>query len=154
MKEDEVNKNKKDLEKRSKQRIKVGLILNAFGEENKVQVNEKEIQTEIQKQLAMMPGQEKIVMDYYKENPSATDGLRGQIYENKIIDLIKSKVKLIKKEVTKEEAEKLIQSEHKTHEVKKANPEKSLKTETKKTTPKTSKSKPKKVTKKKKVSKK
>ena len=102
----------------------------------------------------MMPGQEKIVMDYYKENPSATDGLRGQIYENKIIDLIKSKVKLIKKEVTKEEAEKLIQSEHKTHEVKKANPEKSLKTETKKTTSKTSKSKPKKVTKKKKVSKK
>ena len=150
MKEDEVNKNKKDLEKRSKQRIKVGLILNAFGEENKVQVNEKEIQ----KQLAMMPGQEKIVMDYYKENPSATDGLRGQIYENKIIDLIKSKVKLIKKEVTKEEAEKLIQSEQKNHEDKKANPEKSLKTETKKTTPKTSKSKPKKVTKKKKVSKK
>ena len=154
MKEDEVNKNKKDLEKRSKQRIKVGLILNAFGEENKVQVNEKEIQTEIQKQLAMMPGQEKIVMDYYKENPSATDGLRGQIYENKIIDLIKSKVKLVKKEVTKEEAEKLIQSQHKIHEEKKANPEKSLKTETKKTTPKTSKSKPKKVTKKKKVSKK
>ena len=154
MKEDEVNKNKKDLEKRSKQRIKVGLILNAFGEENKVQVNEKEIQTEIQKQLAMMPGQEKIVMDYYKENPSATDGLRGQIYENKIIDLIKSKVKLIKKEVTKEEAEKLIQSEQKTHEEKKANSEKSLKTEIKKTTPKTSKSRPKKVTKKKKVSKK
>ena len=154
MKEDEVNKNKKDLEKRSKQRIKVGLILNAFGEENKVQVNEKEIQTEIQKQLAMMPGQEKIVMDYYKENPSATDGLRGQIYENKIIDLIKSKVKLIKKEVTKEEAEKLIQSEHKIHEEKKVNPEKSLKTESKKITNKTSKSKPKKVIKKKKVSKK
>ena len=52
MKEDEVNKNKKDLEKRSKQRIKVGLILNAFGEENKVQVNEKEIQTEIQKPVS------------------------------------------------------------------------------------------------------
>ena len=156
MKNDEINKSKKDLENRSKQRIKVGLILNAFGEENKVQVNEKEIQTEIQKQLAMMPGQEKIVMDYYKENPAATDGLRGQIYENKIIDLIKSKVKLIKKDVTKEEAEKLIQSEHKAHnhDKKKVENSKSIKTDPKKNAPKKPKSTLKKNIKKKKVSKK
>ncbi len=155
MKEDEIKKNKKDLEERSKKRIKVGLILNAFGEDNKVQVNEKEIQAEVQKQLAMMPGQEKIVIDYYKENPAATDGLRGQIYENKIIDLIKSKVKLIKKDVTKDEAEKLIKAEHESHQNNHDHEsEKTKKIKNNKTTEKTSKTLPKKAPKKKKVSKK
>ena len=112
MKDDEIKKNKKDFEKKAKDRIKVGLILNAFGEQNKIQVNENEIQAEIQKQLKMMPGQEKVVMDYYQKNPSATDTLRGTIYENKIIEFIKSKAKVNKKEISKEEAEKILKSAH------------------------------------------
>ena len=112
MKEDEIKKNKKDFEKKAKNRIKVGLILNAFGEQNNIQVSENEIQTEIQKQLKMMPGQEKIVMDYYQKNPSASDALRGTIYEDKIINLIKSKSKVQKKEITKDEAEKILKSAH------------------------------------------
>ena len=112
MKEEEINKNIKDFEKKAKERIKVGLILNAFGEENKIHVHENEIQAEIQKQLKMMPGQEKMVMDYYQKNPSATESLRGTIYEDKIIQLIKTKAKVNKKEITKEEAEKILKSEH------------------------------------------
>ena len=46
-----------------KNRIKTGLILNEFGEQNKIKVSEQEIQAEVQKQLRMMPGQEKMVMD-------------------------------------------------------------------------------------------
>ena len=34
MKEDEAKKNKKNFEKKARERIKVGLILNAFGEKN------------------------------------------------------------------------------------------------------------------------
>jgi len=112
MKNDEINKNKKDFEKKAKKRIKVGLILNALGEQNKIQVQDNEIQTEIQKQLKMMPGQEKIVMDYYQKNPSAAESLRGTIYEDKIIELIKSKAKVNKKEVSKIEAEKILKSAH------------------------------------------
>ena len=112
MKEDEIKKNKNKLEKKAKNRIKVGLILNAFGEENKISVQQNEIQSEIQKQLQMMPGQEKMVMDYYQKNPSATDSLRGSIYEDKIIELIKNKAKLTKKEITKIEAEKILKSAH------------------------------------------
>ena len=112
LKKDEINKNKKDFEKKAKKRIKVGLILNALGEQNKIHVHENEIQTEIQKQLKMMPGQEKIVMDYYQKNPSATESLRGSIYEDKIIELIKNKAKVNKKEVSKLEAEKILKSAH------------------------------------------
>ena len=112
MKDEDIKKNKKDFEKKAKDRIKVGLILNAFGEKNKIQVHENEIQAEIQKQLKMMPGQEKIVMDYYQKNPSAAASLRGTIYEDKIIELIKSKAKVSKKEISKEEAEKILKSAH------------------------------------------
>ena len=112
MKEEEKNAKKKDFEKKAKDRIKVGLILNAFGEENKIHVHENEVQSEIQKQLKMMPGQEKIVMDYYQKNTSAKESLRGTIYEDKIIQLIKSKSKINKKEISKEEAEKILKTAH------------------------------------------
>ena len=66
MKEDELNKNKKNLENKAIKRIKTGLILNEFGEQNKINVTEQEMQVEIQKQLRMMPGQEKILQEYYQ----------------------------------------------------------------------------------------
>ena len=112
MKEDEVKKNQKSLEDQAKKRIKTGLILNAFGEENKINVSQEEINVEIQKQFRMMPGQEKIVKDYYEQNPAAIDSLRGQIYEEKIIEEIKKKANITKKEITKEEAEKILKQEN------------------------------------------
>ena len=112
MKEEEVKKNKKLLENQAIKRIKTGLILNAYGEKNNVNVTEQEINMEIQKQMKMMPGQEKIVNEYYKENPSALDSLRGTIYEEKIIEQIKKEAKISKKEITKEEAEKIIKEEN------------------------------------------
>ena len=107
MKEDEIKNKKKELEETAKKRIKVGLILNEFGEQNKIKVEEHEIQAEIQKQFRMMPGQEKMVREFYVKNPSALDNLRGNVYEEKIINLIKSKAKANKKDITKDEAEKI-----------------------------------------------
>jgi len=108
MKEDEIKNKKKELEETAKKRIKVGLILNEFGEQNKIKVEEHEIQTEVQKQIRMMPGQEKMVMEFYQKNPSALASLRGNVYEEKIINLIKTKAKTNKKNITKDEAEKIL----------------------------------------------
>ncbi len=112
LKEDEVNKKSKEFEKKAIQRIKVGLVLNEFGEANKIKIEENEIQAEIQKQLRMMPGQEKFLMEYYQKNPSAVASLRGNIYEEKIIEAIKSKAKISKKTISKEEAEKILKAEN------------------------------------------
>ena len=112
MPEDEAKKNKAKFTKTAKTRIKTGLILNAFGEQNKVDVSEQEIQAEVQKQLRMMPGQEKMVMDFYQKNPSAVASLRGTVYEEKIINLIKEKAKPNKKEISKVEAEKILKEAH------------------------------------------
>ncbi len=108
MSEEDTKKNRKNFEEIAKKRIKVGLILNEFGEQNKIQVTEQELQSEVQKQIRMMPGQEKMVMDFYQKNPSALASLRGTVYEEKIIKLIKKKAKSVKKEVTKDEAEKIL----------------------------------------------
>ncbi|WP_440672622.1 trigger factor [Candidatus Pelagibacter sp. HIMB1715] len=113
MSEDEAKKNKKSFEEKAKTRIKTGLILNEFGEKNQIKVSEQEIQAEVQKQLRMMPGQEKMVMDFYQKNPSALASLRGTVYEEKILNLIKEKGKPNKKEISKDEAEKILKEAHK-----------------------------------------
>jgi len=131
MSEESAKKSKKNFEDIAKKRIKVGLILNEFGEQNKISVTEQEVQAEVQKQLRMMPGQEKMVMDFYQKNPSALASLRGTVYEEKIIDLIKTKAKPIKKEISKVQAEKILKESQK-HESDNSE-EKTAKTKVKKT---------------------
>ena len=113
MSEDDAKKSRKNFEDVAKKRIKTGLILNEFGEQNQIKVNEQELQAEIQKQLRMMPGQEKMVMDFYQKNPSAVASLRGTVYEEKIINLIKEKAKVNKKEISKDEAERILKQSQK-----------------------------------------
>ena len=113
MSDDDAKNSRKNFEEIAKKRIKVGLILNEFGEQNKIKVSEQEIQTEIQKQIKMMPGQEKMVMDFYQKNPSAVASLRGTVYEEKIINLLKEKAKSNKKEISKNEAEKILKDSQK-----------------------------------------
>ncbi len=115
MKDEDKKKNLKSHENQAKKRIQAGLILNQFGEENKITVTEQEMQNEIQKQLRMMPGQEKMLQEYYKSNPSVLANLRGSLYEEKILKEIKKKAKANKKEISKEDAEKLLKAENEKH---------------------------------------
>ncbi len=113
MSEDDAKKSRKNFEEIAKKRIKVGLILNEFGEQNQIKVTEQELQTEVQKQIRMMPGQEKMVMEFYKKNPNALASLRGTVYEEKILNMIKEKAKPNKKEISKDEAEKILKESQK-----------------------------------------
>ena len=112
LKGDELEKKKNTLKQEAKKRVKIGIILNQFGEQNNIKVEENEIQNEIKKQIQMMPGQEKMVMDFYQKNPSALASIRGNVYEEKIISTIKDKIKINKKDITKSEAEKILKEEH------------------------------------------
>ena len=112
LKKEEAEKNKNESEKIAKKRIKLGLILNELGEKNNLKVNENELQNEIQKQIQSMPGQQKQVIEYYKKNPSALASLRGTIYEEKIINLIKQKTKSTKKNISTKEAEEILKDHY------------------------------------------
>ena len=108
LKPEDKEKHKLSNEKLAKSRIKLGLILNEFGEKNNIKVFDNEVQAEIQKQIKGMPGQEKMILDYYQKNPSAYQSVKGSLYEEKIINFIKSKIKLNIKEIETNEAEKII----------------------------------------------
>ena len=108
LKVDEKEKHKINNEKLAKSRIKLGLLLNEYGEKNNLKVSDEEVRNEIQKQIKGMPGQEKMILDYYQKNPSAAQSLKGSLYEEKIIELIKSKINLTSKEINTKEAEKII----------------------------------------------
>ena len=113
LKSEDKIKHKSNNEKLAKSRIKLGLLLNEYGEKNNLKVSDEEVRAEIQKQIKGMPGQEKMVLEYYQKNPSASQSLKGSIYEEKIIELIKSNIKLIIKEINSKEAEKIISESNK-----------------------------------------
>ena len=108
LKPEDKEKHKSNNEKLAKSRIKLGLLLNEYGEKNNLKVSDDEVKNEIQKQIKGMPGQEKMVLEYYQKNPSASQSLKGSLYEEKIIELIKSKINLTTKEINTKEAEKII----------------------------------------------
>ena len=139
LKPEEKEKHKFNNEKLAKSRIKLGLLLNEYGEKNNLKVTDDEVRNEIQKQIKGMPGQEKMIFEYYQKNPSASQSLKGSLYEEKIIELIKSKINLTSKEINTKEAEKIIAEFNKPN----------IGTEKSKTTsPAKAKSKPKKISKK------
>ena len=113
LKKEDVEKNMKESEKIAKKRIKLGLLLNELGEKNNLKVDEQELRNEIQKQVQSMPGQQKQVLEYYQKNPSAAASLRGSMYEEKIINLIKQKSKQTKKTISLKEAEEIIKGDFK-----------------------------------------
>ncbi len=110
LKKEDIEKHKSKNEKLAKSRIKLGLVLNEYGQKNNLKVSEEEIRMEINKQVKGMPGQEKMVIDYYQKNPNAAQSLRGAIYEEKIINLLKTKIKLTTKKISTKEAEKIVSS--------------------------------------------
>ena len=59
-----LNEDKEKINRKmkiAKSRIKLGLILNEYGEKNKLKVSDEEVKAEIQKQIKGMPGQEKMI---------------------------------------------------------------------------------------------
>ena len=108
LKKEDVEKHKIKNLKIAESRIKLGLILNEYGEINNLKVSDDDVKIEIQKQIKSMPGQEKMVLDYYQKNPSATQSIKGALYEDKILSLFKSKIKLIKKDISTKDADIII----------------------------------------------
>ena len=86
----------------AKRRVKLALVMNKTGEESKIKVTSEELKIELEKQLRNYPGQEKNIRDFYQKNPGELMKLRGPVFEDKVIDLIKSKAKLTTKIVSKE----------------------------------------------------
>jgi trigger factor len=94
---------KDDASEISKRRVRLGLLLSEIGRKNNIKVEEEDTRNAMMKEIQKYPGQEKEVMEYFKNNPNAQQQLSGPIFEDKIIDFILELAKTEDKVVSIEE---------------------------------------------------
>ena len=94
----------------STRRVKIGLILSDFAKKKKIEISKEEVNTEVGKQLRSMPGQEQVLLEYYKNNPQALESIRGKVLEDKSVELLLKESAITEKKVTPKELTKLFQS--------------------------------------------
>ena len=90
----------KDIAER---RVRLGLVLAEVGSKNNLTVTQDEINRAIAEEARRFPGQERNVIDYYRKNPGAVDGLRAPIYEDKVVDFILERAQVTDKPVSLKE---------------------------------------------------
>jgi trigger factor len=95
----------------AERRVRLGLVLGRMGEKAGVVVSEQELQNALMNRMRQFPGQEKMVIDYYRQNPAAMMELRGPIFEQKVVDSIVGAATLDEKSVSKEELQKMVEDE-------------------------------------------
>ena len=91
---------KLDASEIAKRRVRLGLLLSEIGRKNNIKVEEEDTRNAMMKEIQKYPGQEKQVMDYFKNNPDAQQQLSGPIFEDKIIDFIMELASTKEKTVT------------------------------------------------------
>jgi trigger factor len=72
----------------AERRVRLGLVLAEVGSKNNIMVTQEEINRAMADEARRFPGQERHVIEYYRNNPAAIDNLRAPIYEDKVIDFI------------------------------------------------------------------
>ncbi|HVY87407.1 MAG TPA: trigger factor [Hyphomonadaceae bacterium] len=102
---------KSEYQKIAERRVRLGLVLAEIGRRADVQITNEELGQALRQEAGRYPGQEKAVIEFYRNNPGALAQLRAPIYEEKVVDYILSKAKVTDKSVTREELMKEIGDE-------------------------------------------
>jgi trigger factor len=94
---------KEEYQKIADRRVRLGLVLSEIGEKNKISVTDDEVGRAVIERARSMPGREKEVWDYYRNNANALAQLRAPIYEDKVVDFILELANITEKKVTRED---------------------------------------------------
>jgi trigger factor len=94
---------KEEYHKIADRRVRLGLVLSEIGEKNKITVTDDEVSRAVIERARSMPGREKEVWDYYRNNANALAQLRAPIYEDKVVDFILELANVTEKKVSRED---------------------------------------------------
>jgi len=94
---------KEEYRKIADRRVRLGLVLSEIGEKNKITVTDDEVSRAVIERARQMPGREKEVWDYYRNNVNALAQLRAPIYEDKVVDFILELATVTEKKVSRED---------------------------------------------------
>ena len=98
--EDEL---KVEFRRIAERRVRLGLLLSEVGRLNNIQVSQEEVNRALVEQARRFPGQERQVIEYYRNNPDALAQLRAPLFEDKVIDFITEMASVTDKPATIEE---------------------------------------------------
>jgi trigger factor len=102
--EDE-EKLKAEYQSLAERRVRLGLLLAEVGRNANITVTQDELNQALIREAQRFPGQERRVLDYYRQNPDAAGNLRAPIFEEKVVDYI---VELAKPEERKVSPQELL----------------------------------------------
>ena len=86
----------------AKRRVRLGLVLAEIGEVAKVQVTDDEVSRGVMERARQFPGQERMVWDFYRQNPAALAEIRAPIFEDKVVDHVLAQAKVTEVTVSSE----------------------------------------------------
>jgi len=87
----------------AERRVRLGLLLNEVGRANNITVVPEEVNRAAVERARSFPGQEREVLDLYRNNPQALDSLKAPILEEKVVDFIFEMAKVTDRMVKAEE---------------------------------------------------
>ena len=101
----------KEDKKIAERRVRVGLFFAEFGIDNKLDLNDAELNAAFENESKKYPGQEQDYLKFIKSNPQAQQAIRGPLFEEKVVNSILETVTLKEKKLSvekfKEQMEKL-----------------------------------------------
>jgi len=97
----------------AERRVRLGLLLSEIAQRNEIDVSQEELNQAMMAELRRYPGQEKEVIEYFRNSPDAVANLRAPIFEQKVIDHIVDLAQVTEKKVSKEAFQSLAEEESK-----------------------------------------
>jgi trigger factor len=87
----------------AERRVRLGLVLAEIGQVNEIKVTDEEVRRAIMQRAQQFPGQERHVVEFFKNNPNAQMELRMPIFEDKVVDFALELADVTDKPVSQEE---------------------------------------------------
>jgi trigger factor len=99
--EEPVNEEELKAEYRAiaERRVRLGLLLAEVGRNHNISVTPEEINRALTERARQFPGQERRVIEYYRNHPEAIDQLRAPMFEDKVIDFILERAEVTERRV-------------------------------------------------------
>jgi len=102
--DDKLRKRYNDIALR---RVKLAILIQFIAKNEKIEITQNELVEAMQNYASQYPGQEKQIFEYFKNNPSSIESIRGPIFEKKVVELIMSRTKQKSKKINVDEFNKL-----------------------------------------------
>ena len=83
----------------AERRVRLGLLLAEVGRNHNITVTPDEINRALTERARQFPGQERRVIEYYRNHPEAIDQIRAPMFEDKVIDFILERAELTERRV-------------------------------------------------------